>query len=1023
MILEKYYEDPSVLHVGTEQTRCYYVPKHIDGMESRKCLSGKAWKFRYYQSILDIKESFYEVDAQTEEYDDLYVPSNWQMHGYDVLQYINLRYPIPFDPPFVPDENPCGVYLTDFTVEQSTKDLQYLYFEGVDSCLYVWVNGQFVGYSQVSHSPSEFNISKYTKQGNNRLAVLVLKWCDGTYLEDQDKFRMSGIFRDVWLITRPKEGFVRDYFIQTKINDAQTEENNVASANVEITLEDVIGDPFNLHLQLEDNNGTVIAHTICIAASGQKISMKVKQPNLWNAEQPYLYCLTMASDYEVIHQQVGIREISIKDRQIMINGKSVKLKGINRHDSSPIHGFAVIKEEVLEDLKLMKEANVNAIRTSHYPNAPWLVEMCNQYGFYLIAESDLEAHGTSAIYGGSQEETFGLVAQNPIFHDAIKDRVERNVRRDKNQCCVIMWSVGNEAGGGVNIEDAARWIKTYDSSRLVHYEGVKWNTGNHSNDDTMLDVESQMYASTEWVDEYCSNPDNIKPFIECEFMHAMGNSPGDTYDYVERMYKYPSFCGGFIWEWADHAVYSGTTAEGKKQFLYGGDHEEYPHDSNFCVDGLINPDRSVHTGYLEWKNAICPVRANLEKVAGNQIVIRLTNRLDFVNLEDMVSIRYEIKSYGTVLSSGTIEEYFLEPHQERFITINCNCSPHGYIKLTYYKKGDQGLLLDGFELGFDQFRLEQIYNECDDGKYFINTYSKESDTAILIDQCKEHCKTAPIQCFEDENSYKIQVSNIDYRFSKRTGLPDSIKICEQEYLLSPVAYSVYRAPTDNDRTINEQWLKAGYHLSTVKVYDSKMVYSNGSVNLHFKISLAAVSIQPYLNADVYWTISNNGLLSLQINAERNLDFPYLPRFGLLFTLGYEQGKQVTYYGYGPQESYIDKHRSTYIDLFRADAKHLHTDYIRPQENGNHYHCSYLQAGVLEAFGAPYFDMNVSHYSMTELITKKHNFELKESNATFVHTDFMNSGIGSGSCGPQLIKEYRLDQRNFVWKIIYKFKGI
>lgn len=1037
MRLDRYYEDPSVLHIGTEETRCYYVPQGLDLSPHMQCLTQRDWKFQYYSSPDLIRDNFYEKEYQPQGYDDLYVPSNWQMHGYDQLQYVNLKYPIPFDPPYVPEDNPCGVYLTDFTV--TGTDRSFLYFEGVDSCFYLWINGAWVGYSQVSHSPSEFDVTDYVTEGKNRLAVLVLKWCDGTYLEDQDKFRMSGIFRDVWLISRPNQGFVRDYTIRDEIRYAL--DNSVEEARVELTFNDVHGEEVPVQCVLTDHENQVIdsVQTERIG-DGTKITFHVAHPILWNTEQPYLYQFTIDTPWERITQQVGIREITISDRQILINHVPVKLKGVNRHDFSAVHGFAVTKQEVLQDLTLMKQANVNAIRTSHYPNAPWFVELCNEYGFYLIAESDLEAHGTSAIYQGSQEETFGLIAQNPIFHEAFLDRVQRNVRRDKNQCCVIMWSVGNEAGGGRNVEDAARWIKAYDPDRLVHYEGIRWNTLGHINDSSMLDVESQMYASTEWIDTYCGNPQNTKPFIECEFMHAMGNGPGDTRDYVDRMYRYPSFCGGFIWEWADHAIYAGTCSDGRKRFLYGGDNKEDLHDENFCVDGLINPDREIHSGYLEWKNAIRPVTAELVKCSRKQdhvdITVQLTNRLDFTDTSDYLNVKYECKCFDQLLSKGCLQEIKIPPHGSRLVTIQCPVDQKLSIRelpirlrLIYQKNRSQGLLKDGELLGFDQICMGR--EELAASYYASISENQNQDQQNqdhnqyqdkYQDQKHESCENKTIQCMEQESTYLVDIGLIQYTFSKRTGLPVSIVKDGRELLLEPVQYHTYRAPTDNDRTIKEEWIKAGYDRNRVRVYESDLIEENEAIRIHFTISLAAVSIQPFLRAEVVWKIAQDGMLALEMKVRREKDFPYLPRFGLLFKLPYEAGEKVTYYGYGPVESYIDKHRASYIDLFESSASQLHNDYIKPQENGSHYQCAYLKAGDFECFGAPYYDMNVSHYETKELAGKKHNYELEESDATYICTDYRNSGIGSGSCGPQLIKDYRLDQESFTWKIRYRIGG-
>mgnify|MGYP003374861470 FL=1 len=545
MKVEKFYEDLHTLHVGTVDNRCWYVPRCGEGVESQMLLSGNDWKFGYFPSVEAVPERFWE---NTEALIDMEVPSCWQMKGFDQKQYTNVRYPFPYDPPYVPDENPSGAYVKDFELDgEAAKKRQFLYFEGVDSCFYVWVNGEFVGYSQVSHSPSEFEITDKTHEGTNRLAVLVLKWCDGSYLEDQDKLRFSGIFRDVELVLRPQE-FVRDFTVQTPVDL----ENN--RAEVTVRFDSVEGNPA-IRCELCDAEGNAVGS---MYSSGEPVSIPVEAPVLWNAEQPYLYTLKISTGDELIEQKVGIRTIAVKDGMILINGHQVKFRGVNRHDSDPFTGAAVTRESVIRDMRMMKESNVNAIRTSHYPNAPYFPALCDEYGFYVIAEADQECHGVCNLFGADYCDDYGKIAQDARFGEAILDRQKRNVIRDKNCASVIFWSLGNESGFGENFEEAGRWVKAYDPTRLVHYEGSIWESRGYHNDTSMLDVMSQMYASTEWVKNYCEDPRMKKPMIQCEFVHAMGNGPGDIHDYIELLDNYDKFCGGFVWEWCDPATYEGT---------------------------------------------------------------------------------------------------------------------------------------------------------------------------------------------------------------------------------------------------------------------------------------------------------------------------------------------------------------------------------------------------------------------------------------------------------------------------------
>ena len=434
MVLEKYYENLKALHVGTMANRCYYVPLSENGENRSMQLSGEDWKFAYFPCVEEVPDGFFEEEFDPAGFTEMEVPGCWQMKGFDQKQYTNVRYPFPYDPPFVPDENPCGAYIREFDLTESQAGMrQFLYFEGVDSCFYVWVNGTFVGYSQVSHSPSEFEVTGKLRAGKNRLSVLVMKWCDGSYLEDQDKLRFSGIFRDVTLLFRPPV-FVHDFTVRTPV-DFEGDR-----AQVEVRFDRLEGG-MEIRCELTDARGGLIGAGV---SEGEIVRIPVEHPTLWNAEAPYLYTLKIRTPGEMIARKVGIRTIAVKDSVILINGKQVKFKGVNRHDSHPVKGAAVSREDVMRDLLLMKEHNVNAIRTSHYPNAPWFPELCSAYGFYVIAEADLECHGTTMIYGGSDQDTFALLAQDPDWKEAFFDRQERNVIRDKNECSVIFWSMGNE---------------------------------------------------------------------------------------------------------------------------------------------------------------------------------------------------------------------------------------------------------------------------------------------------------------------------------------------------------------------------------------------------------------------------------------------------------------------------------------------------------------------------------------------------------------------------------------------------
>lgn len=998
MKLQNYYEDLHTLHINTMDMRCYYVPQSGDGSCRSRLLSGSDWQFAYYESVEDVPDSFGQDACPMDAFLPMEVPSCWQMKGFDQKQYTNVRFPFPYDPPYVPDRNPCGAYVKAFTLtEEEAAFRQFLYFEGVDSCFYVWVNGQFVGYSQVSHSPSEFEITPYTTAGSNRLSVLVFKWCDGSYLEDQDKFRFSGIFRDVSLLFRPA-AFLHDFTVLTPVD------LEAHSAALTLRFDRILGDAASLSpitCTLWDAAGVRIGSA---ASSGETVTIPVPDPILWNAEAPYQYTLTLETPSEKIVRKVGFRTISVENGKILINGSAVKFRGVNRHDSHPVKGAAVSREDVMTDLRLMKEHNINAIRTSHYPNAPWFVELCSEYGFYLIDEADLECHGTMTFY--RSQDAFGLLAQDPDWAEAFLDRQQRNVLRDKNECSVIFWSLGNESGYGPNFEDAGRWVKACDPTRLVHYEGSIWETGGYKNDVSMLDVMSRMYASPEEVRAYCEDVRTRKPFIQCEFVHAMGNGPGDMEAYVSQMYQYDKFCGGFVWEWCDHATYEGMTDPAdspdhtaKAIYHYGGDAGEFPHDGNFCMDGLVYPDRTPHTGLAEWKNVIRPVRAALSSLEEGRIL--LTNTQDFRDLSDTVTLRYEIKKDGALLAEGNLETPRTAPHETEEIRIPGLSSLAGartFLTLFYSQKDARPLTPAGHPLGFDQLPL---FVEAQDALPAAMELPAAKAGTLSLEACA--------------GGYLFTSERIRYRFDRRYAAFTQMQRDRQDLLEAPIAWSVWRAPTDNDRYAKEDWYAAGYDRVQTKVYDCQAACDGQTGTVTCDFSLASVYRQPFLRIHAVWKVNADGVITLSVTAHKDPIFPFLPRFGLRLVLP-ETEQQICYHGYGPLESYMDKHQASRIDVFHTTVEKLHEDYIRPQENGSHWHCYEMQAGRLHVSGSRPFSFNASCYTEEELTRKAHNYELEKSGHVILHLDYGMSGLGSHSCGPELAEACRLNDEVIRWEM-------
>ena len=996
MIVPRYYEDLSVLHENTMPARAYYIPasKRMDNLvehreeSDRMQLLNGTWKFQYYNSIYDIQESFFEKDYDTENFDEIQVPSVWQMAGYDTHQYTNIRYPFPFDPPYVPQDIPCGAYAHTFIYHKDENAPKaFLNFEGVDSCFYVWINGSYVGYSQVSHMTSEFDITDLLQDGENTIAVLVMKWCDGSYLEDQDKFRMSGIFRDVYILKRPEQA-ISDYHIKTKIEDML--------AKVELDVK--FYSPANVKISIEDKNGAVVA-VGSITEEGTAV-LEIASPELWNTENPYLYKLILETENEVIVDHIALRKIEIKDQVIYLNGQKIKFRGVNRHDSDPVTGFTISVEQITTDLTLMKQHNFNAIRSSHYPNAPFFYEMCDKYGFMVIDEADIEAHGPFMLYRKEDTDYNRFkrwnekIADDPAWEAAIVDRVKLMVERDKNRFCIVMWSMGNESAYGCNFEKALAWTKKFDPDRITQYESARYRNYDETYDYSNLDVYSRMYPALSEIQEYLDK-DGSKPFLLVEYCHSMGNGPGDFEDYFQMIQDNDKMCGGFVWEWCDHAIAHGTAENGKTIYAYGGDHGEDIHDGNFCMDGLVYPDRTVHTGLLEYKNVYRPARVvSYDRESGELV---LHNYMDFDDLEDYVKISYELTQDGLVISKGKLAEVSVAPHSEGKTSLNIKVPENGkcYLKLIYQLKKEMPLLEKDHILGFDEIEVSQKAAKCQLAEKWIEKTATNSE----------------LQVNENDTQIHIKGREFAYTIDRRTALFTEMKFAGREYLNHSMELNIWRAPTDNDMYIKSEWKKAHYDQAYTRAYTTEVVQGKHGVKITSHASVVAETVQKILDVTITWKIDAAGKIDADIAVTKDGEFPDLPRFGVRMFLD-KKLADVRYFGMGPQESYRDKHQAASHGLYRANVGDLHEDYIRPQENGSHYDCEYVELNnsrygiVVSAENA--FSFNASYYTQEELEKKTHNYELTESDSVVFCVDYALNGIGSNSCGPVVLDQYRFN---------------
>ena len=1012
MIVPRFYEDLNVLHDKTMPARAYYIPasvrmddlvEHRESSDRFQMLSGE-WKFQYYNSIYDVKESFYEKGYDVSGFDHVTVPGVWQMDGYDTHQYTNIRYPFPFDPPYVPQDIPCGAYVHNFEYNREKKvSKAFLNFEGVDSCFYVWVNGVYAGYSQVSHATSEFDVTDLLNEGENTLAVLVLKWCDGSYLEDQDKFRMSGIFRDVYLLKRP-EKTIRDYHITT----------DVEKDRVTVKLDMYFSEPVETKVTIEDKYGAVVARGE--AAEDGVLELTVLNPVLWNAENPYLYQIILTMPDEVIVDRIGFRTIEIRDKVVYFNGEKIKFRGVNRHDSDPETGFVIDVRQIKKDLMLMKQHNFNAIRSSHYPNAPYFYQMCDEYGFMVIDEADIEAHGQFMLYRKEDTDQNRFrrwnekIADDPAWEKAIVDRVRLMVQRDKNRPCIVMWSMGNESAYGCNFEKALAWTKNFDPDRITQYESARYRNYDITYDYDNLDLYSRMYPSLQEIEDYLKN-DGSKPFLLVEYCHSMGNGPGDFEDYFQMIHKDDRMCGGFVWEWCDHAIAHGTAENGKIRYYYGGDHGEAIHDGNFCMDGLVYPDRTPHTGLLEYKNVYRPVRVVSYDWKNGQIVLH--NYMDFDDLNNYVDIFYEMTQDGITVEKGKLANVVAAPHSDAMVELKLQVPSTGkvYLKLIYRLKKQMPLLKPGHELGFDEIKLA---NEDDRNRQAVKWLEQEKEVGA-------------IDVKENERQVVLQANDFTYVFDKRTGLFEDMQFAGRSYIDHPMELNIWRAPTDNDMYIKKEWKKAHYDAAYTRAYRIEVLQNKHGVFIMEHVAVVADTVQKILDVEMTWKINEDGKIEAVIEAVKDKEFPELPRFGIRMFLN-KKMNEVTYFGMGPQESYRDKHQASCHGLFRSKVAQMHEDYIRPQENGSHYDCDYVeitsgQYGIA-AVSNDSFSFNVSVYTQEELERASHNYELEESDSTVFCMDYAMNGIGSNSCGPDVLDKYRFAEEafRFQFELIPFVKG-
>lgn len=1011
----RYHERFETIHVNMERPRNYFIPfgtgeNAFAAREesSRLQLLNGEWDFVYFDSYQELEEM--QEEAAWEGSRPITVPGCWQLQGYDSPQYVNVRYPIPFDPPYVPDRTPVGIYRRKVTAVSLAERDYLLDLEGVDSCFYLYVNGQFAGYSQVSHNTSEFLLTPFMQEGDNTITVAVLKWCDGTYLECQDKWRLSGIFRDVYLLERPKRR-LESYQVRSIIEAERAEITVTLTGTAGLSGSISLADAQKSYIDRADwqiaENGTVCVKLSCPA------------PILWNAEKPYLYEALIETPEELIGEKVGLRRVEAAGNRFLLNGVPVRLKGVNRHDFSPLHGAAVTAEEMKKDLLLMKKLNINAVRTSHYPNAPLMAQLCDEIGIYLMEEADIEAHGSvhaSLCYQngeGTDTTRMGMakVVSMPEFEKQLLDRVETMIVRDFNRPSILFWSLGNESGYSENMKKAGQRAMELDAERLVHYECVDVQYDRQQAED-IFPLYSRMYPSLQWMEDYAGTEGRRRPMVLCEYSHAMGNGPGDLEDYWKIIYGSDCFMGGFVWEWADHGICTGQAEDGRAVYCYGGDFGEEVHDGNFCIDGMVAPDRALRSGSFEVWNVYRPIR--VRRVNEQQHFYEFWNTCGFTECSEELECTYIVEDFGREIKRGNLP-LTLQPGEKKVIDLSGLAEAEGeslYIRFEFRYRITTSYCEAGELAGVEQICLNK-------------TASWEQQTAgsgAEAQKAKAEGASGLKVC-EEGNTIRVSGEDFQYEIDRRTGLVKAARWKGERLLEEPMHFETFRAPTDNDMWRRERWEAFYLDKLAVKHYDTTVLEreedGRKAVEIVTGLALGHAVYPQIFHVKVHTTIMAEGGFRIHLRTQVADIRCALPRFGIHMSMPREFDR-VMYYGYGPHDSYADKRQASYKGLFTDRVDQMFTDYMVPQENGSHYGCEYVALEKdtdgkqcrLEITGEPLFSFQVLEYTTEELAEKTHNTQLCKSGRTEVYLDYKQNGIGSESCCTAMNAEYEFTEREF-----------
>lgn len=955
-----------------------------------KNLNG-VWKFMFLDAPEYSPEGFFNSDFDVTKMDDITVPGNWQLQGYGKMHYSDLWYNFPINPPYVPTENPTGIYKRTFFVEESYRDKKIIIrFCGVDSAYHLWINGKEVGYSKVARNESEFDITDLIRVGEeNDVTVRVYQWSDGTYLEDQDMWWESGIFRDVELIGVPKDG-INDYKVIADLDDEYKNGIFKVEAFLRTTKE------VNVTFELVDaGENTVFTKTVVAKEGKACIDEVIADVNHWTAETPYLYKLFMTVEddgqiIEVIPQNVGFRNIRLNGETFLVNGVAIKFKGVNRHDYSPQNGRVVSREEIEKDIILMKQFNINAIRTSHYPNSYYLYDLCDEYGMYLIAETDLECHGFELT------GDYKWITDDPSWELAYVSRMTRMIERDKNHPAIIFWSLGNESAFGCNFRKMTDVAHEMDPTRLVHYEG--------DFDVESADVYSTMYTWIENPKKPYLMKDIIekskKPHIHCEYCHAMGNGPGNLKDYQDLVYAHDKLQGGFVWEWFDHGIES-FTESGEKYYRYGGDFGDDPSNKDFCIDGLIMPDRTPSPGLYEYKKVIEPITTTAVDIQKG--IINLLSRYDFANL-DRFNLVYKVMEDDVILQTGFMPVSSIEARANKDITLPYDLSTikvkpgaHYYVNISYQLREDTSYASSGHELATAQFELP-LYKE-----------------GIMV-------RPEGILNVEKEHTtLHVKGANFSLDFNLVNGNLMNIVRDGMQVLSKGPRLTLWRAPISNDMEIIDKLKKVYFlHLEHEVVMNIDYHMEGNILKVEVDTINSTTNSAWHFKTKYVYTVCPSGdiLIDVEGTPSGRVDLApdMLPRIGVSMHLD-KSMEHVRYFGMGPGENYADSKEAAQMGLYANTVDGLFTNYVIPQENGNHMGCKWVSMtndrgmGLLASTEGD-FNFSASWYEDKDLDDAKHTCDLVKRDYIVFNVDYKQNALGTNSCGQWQLDKYRAKFEDF-----------